>query len=178
VVKSYRDLRIQKFMLDVKRGDLSAVRYDLDHRDSDANATSSDGWPALIVAVWSGNSDLVESLIDHGADVNVKHSTGMTALMTAAEYGRSDIAKLLLVHGAEVSATCSNGMSALVVAAYFGNADVVNLLLTARADTVGRMADGAKAAEMACKGYKGASPCAKADILKALAKSAKDNGGS
>jgi ankyrin repeat protein len=55
---------------------------------------------ALIIAVWHGQVNMVEALINAGADVNVKNRNGNTALMLATANERKEIVRLLAAAGA------------------------------------------------------------------------------
>ena len=81
------------------------------------NATSWDGYSALIKASKEGNIDLIEFLIENGADINAKDSYGLTALMNAAFTGNLEVATLLIENGAETSTFCQTGSSLIHQAA-------------------------------------------------------------
>ncbi len=60
-------------------------------------------WTALHYAVFAGQQDIVNQLLEKGADVNALSTNGSTPLMMAIYEGREDLAKLLLEKGANPS---------------------------------------------------------------------------
>ena len=66
------------------------------------NATSWDGYSALIKASKEGNVDLTQFLIENGADVNAKTKKGVTPLIYAAKNGHQSMIEILIVKGADV----------------------------------------------------------------------------
>ena len=60
-----------------------------------------DGVPLLIRAGWSGQGEVVESLLSHGADPNLRTSSGTTALSIAKEVKRPKLIALLIQAGAK-----------------------------------------------------------------------------
>jgi ankyrin repeat protein len=67
-------------------------------------------------------------LLDHGANINAKSDNGTTALMMAAEFGRAKRVQLLLENGADVDAQNNYGGTALMNAKEWGHTEVVKLL--------------------------------------------------
>ena len=88
---------------------------------------------ALMEACRSGNVQLVEFLLKHGAKVEETASSGVTALWLAAGEGHLEIVKLLLNHGGDANNARSDGITALMVASAGGHVDVVEELLRAGA---------------------------------------------
>jgi ankyrin repeat protein len=85
---------------------------------SDVNASSNAEEPPLICLLkgrsFPERSDLLTTMIAHGADVDAKDArTGTTALMFAVCQGMEDVVEELLVNGADVHAQNSQGQSAL-----------------------------------------------------------------
>ena len=86
------------------------VRFVLDHK-----VPIDSGWregpDALIWAAGSGNSDIVQTLIERGVDVNARNGGYMagtfTPLTVAALDGRTRIVQMLLLHGADPT-ICEN----------------------------------------------------------------------
>ena len=56
----------------------------------------NDGHTVLYDATWSGNEDMIQLLLDHGADVAKFASGGLTILHIATREGHSAAIKLLL----------------------------------------------------------------------------------
>ncbi len=50
----------------------------------------------LISACFLGHTDIVETLLDHGASPDARDSTGRTALSIARRYGYFEIVRLLM----------------------------------------------------------------------------------
>jgi hypothetical protein len=76
----------------------------------------------------STNSDIVDSLIRHGADVDIKNDYGETPLSYFAKSGDIPRIKLLVSKGADVNTTDNNGETLLMKAAARGR-EVIELLL-------------------------------------------------
>jgi ankyrin repeat protein len=93
---------------------------------------------ALLVAVDTGNLEIVRLLVGHGAMVNCLTTMGVkrTPLQTAAEIGSFDIAECLLSKGAEINAppARSGGATSLQLAAIGGYIGIAELLLKLGAD--------------------------------------------
>ncbi|TAQ87953.1 hypothetical protein B7494_g3715 [Chlorociboria aeruginascens] len=96
----------------------------------------------LIVAVKTGNPQLLQALVKHGADVNRRLSVGSrTALEVAVERGYITTALHLINLGANVNKhRCSSldNLVALELAARNGRLDIVQTLLSKGVDTLGR----------------------------------------
>jgi len=95
---------------------------------------------ALHGAAYSGNAEVVEYLLDHGADVNQRiignypntpnsyqHNT--TALNVACGLSDSKTAALLLSRGADPTIVTKGGVSPLMKACMMGRKDCVELIL-------------------------------------------------
>jgi hypothetical protein len=67
--------------------------------DPDLDAVDWEGYTVLMFAAVSGQRDIVEVLLTHGADVNVKNKVGSSALMMASGY--PNILRKLKEAGAE-----------------------------------------------------------------------------
>jgi ankyrin repeat protein len=70
----------------------------------------------LIWAIFKGQYDIVEILLDNGADINQQSQEGFTALYVAAQEVHPPIVELLLKHGANINTKCK-GCTALHIAA-------------------------------------------------------------
>lgn len=69
----------------------------------------------LILAIFCGDKQMVEWLLDHQADMEKSSRTKMfTPLLMAATYGQVDIVKLLLEKGAEVNTKNAHGWTPLM----------------------------------------------------------------
>lgn len=88
----------------------------------------------LLYAVTTGNLEIVELLINHGADVNKPRNDGSTALMLAIYHNHIDIVRLLICRGANIKATNQNGLFPLAIAAYAKNNNIAKILIGAGAD--------------------------------------------
>lgn len=88
--------------------------------------------PPLHQAVFEGNQEKVEELLNLGEDVNATDGNGKTPLYLAVEQGNPDIAGLLLTWEAHLAAP--TGWELLHVAAATGSVEVAGLLLDRGAD--------------------------------------------
>jgi ankyrin repeat protein len=111
-------------------GELEGVRQLLAEGVS-PDSVCSYGYPALLGAVRSERTAVVELLLGAGAGVDVPDSNGWTALTCAAVRGHLDIVRLLLRGGADPALKNKSGKDALAFAEERGNADMVELLLGA-----------------------------------------------
>jgi ankyrin repeat protein len=85
-------------------------------------------------AAFSGNLNIVRSLIQEGVNLDAADAESWTALINAASQGRLDIAQFLLASGANVNATSHCGTTALSISALSGYADIMKLLIAAGAN--------------------------------------------
>lgn len=91
------------------------------------------GMTALHWAAASGNIEVVQLLLEHGADVNAQSKFSGTALLMACDKGYVRIVELLLVYGADVRARIETDVwrshsTALEVACFNGYVQIVQLL--------------------------------------------------
>ena len=93
------------------------------------------GHTPLILAVYYGQTELVEKLLENGAKPDHQDQSGNTALMGACFKGELNLAKRLLEHGADVNVLNDNGASALFFVVSFGHKDLFELLLDSGART-------------------------------------------
>ena len=77
---------------------------------------STHGQTAVMWAAWEGHTDVVRTLVEHGADVDARTTTGYTALLFAAREGDRETTEALLEAGADINAAAWDGTTALVVA--------------------------------------------------------------
>ncbi len=92
----------------------------------------SNEWAPILHAAASGNQEVVQDLIQHGANINQTSKAGKTALILAAQSGEYDIVRVLIQAGAEISHAEGTGETALIHAAGSGYADIVHVLLQSR----------------------------------------------
>jgi ankyrin repeat protein len=87
-------------------GDIDAVTAALEKDPASANARDSHIHSTpLHFASHRGYTDIVRSLLDHGADANAREGcSGTTPLHWAAEAGHRDVAAALIDHGASLEA--------------------------------------------------------------------------
>ncbi|WP_264705551.1 ankyrin repeat domain-containing protein [Wolbachia endosymbiont (group A) of Gymnosoma rotundatum] len=83
----------------------------------------------LHYAVFHGNLEITEYLIEKGADVNARNRNSNTPLHLAIMKGKIDVVKVLLKHNADVNAKNNEGKTALHYATDFNHRDLVELLL-------------------------------------------------
>src|SRR3989339_16020 len=97
--------------------------------DKYVDKSDAAGYTALMNAVSSGDSALVQKLIDCGANVKKANSyTGQTPLMFAAARNL-EIARYLIEKGADTNAADSEGFTPLMIATLEDKPKVVTLLL-------------------------------------------------
>ena len=94
-----------------------------------ASLIRADGTSALVFAISSGHTEIVQMLIDSGAKSDSRNLDNLTALMVAAGTGASDIVKLLLEANASIDLEDSDGATALHFAALNGHTNVVQQLV-------------------------------------------------
>ncbi len=92
----------------------------------------------LLGAVFGGQKNIIELLLDNGADINYKSKFGVTPLITAIgsrSPNNREIAELLLSHGADVNTLAHDAFenrikkTALMEAVIEGKNDIVKMLL-------------------------------------------------
>jgi ankyrin repeat protein len=120
-------------------------------------AFSSDGWTALHLAAFAGQTVAARRLLDAGTDVNVLSINTMasTPLHTAATGATTTaVVELLLGRGASTGARAAGGITPLHNAAARGATAIAELLLAHGADPAAVMATGQSAAMIAsAKGH-------------------------
>lgn len=95
------------------------------------NLASSAGENALMLAAFSGNMPLVQTILAQRPQLN--KTVGWTALHYAVYNKHTDIVKLLISKGARVNTQTENGTTALYLAAKNASRDIVLLLTRAGA---------------------------------------------
>ncbi|CAD6214595.1 unnamed protein product [Miscanthus lutarioriparius] len=93
------------------------------------NAKDEEGWAPIHSAASSGNSQIIDILLERGADVNLVTDGGRTALHYATSKGRLNIAEKLIAHGANVNKKDKFGCTPLHRAASTGNAELCEFLI-------------------------------------------------
>lgn len=91
------------------------------------------GNPDLFRAVWTGNTDEVQRLLQAGAQANVSDEDGDPFLYEAIWRGHPEIVTLLINAGADVNARAADGDSLLEVARWYHRTEIEQLLLAAGA---------------------------------------------
>ncbi len=84
--------------------------------------------PLLVYACFSGQYDVVQLLLAHGADVNAIRVNGLTGLHMAALRGNVEIAQFLLEKGANINVLTKDGVSPLAYAEMIQNIEMIALL--------------------------------------------------
>jgi len=108
------------------------------------NSYSHDGFTPLGLAVFFGNPETVDALIEAGADVNLPSREAMkvTPLASASAARELEIARTLIAHGANVNARAANDFTPLHEAAASGKIDFAQLLIQHGADVNAKATDG------------------------------------
>jgi uncharacterized protein len=116
-----------------------------------ATAFATDGFTALHLAAFFGQTESARLLLGHGAGTNVvsQNALKVMPLHSAAAGSHLGVARLLVAAGADVNATQPHGYVPLHAAAQNGNAELTELLIAAGADTGARTDDGQTPADLA-----------------------------
>ena len=120
-----------KLIREIKKGDKKAIENLLEKSTRLVDSKDQDGKPALIIALESGNYDILDTLLDRGADVDSKDKRGRTALIIASQQGLDRIVNALLNRGAEIDSFSYDQHYGppLVEAAKEGHLETVRILL-------------------------------------------------
>ena len=102
----------------------------------------------LMNAVYNGNTNIINMLLENGADINYT-TDEMTPLIYAAYKGNTNIINTLLENGVDINYTNYYGMTALMYAANSNQFEAVKILLKNNADTSITDEDGRTALDMA-----------------------------
>jgi hypothetical protein len=103
-------------------GNRKSAQKQLPNRPGSSAARIAPTTSRLYVACKSGQTEVVETLITHGADVNQAMKDGDTPLFCALQHGHLEMVKLLIIKGANIS-------QALFFAIKFGHLEIVKLFL-------------------------------------------------
>ncbi|CAM9946698.1 unnamed protein product, partial [Ectocarpus sp. 8 AP-2014] len=113
------------------RGDVNYVHYCLEANGSIIKSShGAEGSSLLHVACNTGNIDLTQSLISHGADLEARNAVEGTPLISAASAGNVDVLRILLDHGVALERRDANGDTALHHACEAGQLECVRALLS------------------------------------------------
>lgn len=93
-------------------------------------------------AVWRGNTEAVQTLLDEGVDVNARDAEGNPILREAVWRGHTEIVRILVESGADVNAKDVEGNPILREAVWRGHAEIVRLLVESGADVNAKDAEG------------------------------------
>ncbi|MDH3643077.1 MAG: ankyrin repeat domain-containing protein [Gammaproteobacteria bacterium] len=85
-------------------------------------------WSKLALASWSGEANLVGTLIREGADVNATDGSGFSPVYRAVQANRLEVLQLLQKNGANLGGTAGDG-TLLHVALRAGHIDMMGALL-------------------------------------------------
>ncbi|CAM9435783.1 unnamed protein product [Ectocarpus sp. 6 AP-2014] len=112
------------------RGDVNYVHYCLEANGSIIKLShGAEGSSLLHVACNTGNTDLTQNLISHGADLEARNAVEGTPLISAASAGNVDVLRILLDHGVALERRDANGDTALHHACEAGQLECVRALL-------------------------------------------------
>ena len=78
---------------------------------ADVNARNEHGMTALMRAARQGRTQMVRTLLEHGADPNLVRNDNFTALSLAAFFGHTEIVEMLLGRGAQTDVETRYGTS-------------------------------------------------------------------
>lgn len=113
------------------------------------DATTPDGYTALILTAYNAHPDALKYLLSAGANACAADRRGNTALMGALFKGETNIATMLLDTHCNIDQTNNAGGTALSFAALFGRLDMLPLLVAHGADPNHADARGSTALQMA-----------------------------
>src|ERR1700755_1916245 len=138
---------------DAARGGDANLVNALLNAGADPNARDNkdkEGSTVLMVAAFAGQTNVVRTLIKHGANMDARTYKGRTALMWAAWRGHEATVQSLVEGGASINAQDNIGASALFYALSGRNPATAQSLLTARDINANlRRADGVNALMLA-----------------------------
>jgi ankyrin repeat protein len=124
---------------------------------ADPNEVTDDGWPAIVIAAYSGHEGTVRVLAEAEADLEAKNPKGSTALMLASHKGHEGTVRVLAKAKADLEAKKPDGITALMLASLNGHEGSVRVLAEAKADLEAKTSSGSTALISASQyGHEGA----------------------
>ena len=128
----------ERIHLAAARGDVAAVRAELD-AGADAGARTLEGATPALIAAAVGAANVLSALHEAGANIDERGFAGATPLMVAVSMGHVNAVKVLLEAGADVNGSHEfAGTTPLHFAAEMGRAEVIRILCAAGADIKAR----------------------------------------
>jgi ankyrin repeat protein len=115
-------------------GKAAAAKVLLEYGADFQSTTSDVGANALLCAVASDSTEIIQLLLDRGADIGIAAGAKTTPLFIAAHMGNLASVKFLLEHGAQVDLAADGKLTPLFAAASEGHDAVVQMLLESDAD--------------------------------------------
>lgn len=88
----------------------------------------------LFVAVETGNIEIIQLLLDHGAKVNARDAEKQTPIMRLEEDATPELVELLVRYGAKIDVADKSGNTPLILAAAQAKVEVVKALIDSGAD--------------------------------------------
>ena len=126
-----------------KVGSLKICRVVLQNYNFDINARDDDGLTILHSAAWSGDSELLQYLIEKGSDVYSKTKNGRSCLHIAAEQGHLKICRMLLTHyNFAIHERDDDGLAVLHNAALGGDLELFQYLIENGSDVFSKTKNG------------------------------------
>ncbi len=101
----------------------------------DINQTDATGFTPLFMALMTGDTAQMQTLINKGAQVNIKAPGVGTPLLYACSTGNVQAAQILVNAKANLNEANESGLTPLMLACIMGNTDLAQVLLAAGADT-------------------------------------------
>jgi len=107
------ELDVDNFILHSEAGNYNFLKCLL-KSGLNINASTSNGFTALIKAASNGNAELVKFLLQNGADINAKTTHGFTPILYAAKNGHDVVVEILIENGADVNVRNKKGLTPLM----------------------------------------------------------------
>lgn len=112
----------------IRKGDLAGIKSLLTAQPNLINGQDARGFTPLIMATYTGNTEIAHYLLNQGADVNGRDAAGNTALIGVAFKGDQQMAQLLIEKGADIHLQNKQGATALSYAKDYKHPPLVQLL--------------------------------------------------